>query len=213
MNQKGFIPLLVVFISVLILGAVAGAYFYSITQTKKLSTQNLPTPKPTIIDLYQESGPVASVFAISNWKTYINTKYNYSFKYPEELQLKSFPNTNPIEESSTIIVGTPSPPTLVVSYILKDSNEDLEQLVNRNLLKFGNPKMLVINKNKIDSHSSIYIEGSVLVGAKPAKQYFVYIEKDAHSALRVNSDSIYPGENDSVKSTFDQILSTFKFTE
>jgi hypothetical protein len=55
--------------------------------TTQVLTQTTPTPKPTV-------DPTA------NWKIYANTKYNYSFKYPENWNLRSFAGSQQTNETA-----------------------------------------------------------------------------------------------------------------
>lgn len=82
--QKGFGSILIL-VGILVLAAVAvGAYYFGKSQTLKPQIQNpvavSQTPQPI-------STPSASQDEISNWKTYTNDKYNFSFKYPKEASI------------------------------------------------------------------------------------------------------------------------------
>lgn len=65
--QKGFSGIIILIV-ILILAGLAGAYYFGKTQ--------VPKPQPqTII-------PSSSPDETANWKTYTNNKYKYQFKYP-----------------------------------------------------------------------------------------------------------------------------------
>lgn len=99
MNQKGFAPIIVILGIVLLLGVAGGAYYFgtrkaitpidprACTQEAKICPDGTsvgrtgPTcefsPCPTV-------APANTTAETADWKTYTNTKYNYSIKYPAD---------------------------------------------------------------------------------------------------------------------------------
>jgi len=75
-NSKGFAPI-VVLVLIIIVGIVA---YYFGTQKKKPALLITPTPVLTT---------VPATNTIANWKTYTNTKYGYSIMYPQTWNIKS----------------------------------------------------------------------------------------------------------------------------
>jgi len=68
--QKGFSNLIILLV-VLVLAVTAGGYYYSQNLTSKVTPQTLSTPVP-------------STDPTTNWKTYNNSTFGYSFRYPTE---------------------------------------------------------------------------------------------------------------------------------
>lgn len=79
MNQKGFTPILVILVIIILLGAAIGAYF---VYSKPLSTNS---PKPVI----STSNKTLQQNIPSDWKTYTNFKYGYQIKVPSDLHIYS----------------------------------------------------------------------------------------------------------------------------
>jgi hypothetical protein len=84
MNQKGFAPIFVIIIIVLILGTAGGAYYFGFDHgfEKSVKVQASPTPQATQ-SLTQDLS--------TNWKTYIDNKYQFEFKYPDNYQVTVAP--------------------------------------------------------------------------------------------------------------------------
>lgn len=74
MNQKGFAPIIILFI-VLVLGGIVGGMVYSRSKTNQATSVY---PQPTTSQSDQTA----------NWKTYANTRYGYSIRYPPEWSLR-----------------------------------------------------------------------------------------------------------------------------
>lgn len=97
-SQKGFSPILIV---LLIVATLTGGYFLYTQQTKPLPQpipQQTPTPSPAPA-LESESSPSAGT---TNWRTYVNTKYGFSLRYPEDKNFKVQ------ENNKGISIGTPN---------------------------------------------------------------------------------------------------------
>ena len=88
--QKG-VGVIYILVGVLILAAIGGAYYLGKSSTPKPSTPVVsqtpkPTPSSTLDTNPAPTGAGETVYTESdrsaNWKTYTNTKYGFSFKYP-----------------------------------------------------------------------------------------------------------------------------------
>lgn len=98
MKQKGIAPILII---LLIAAAIGGYLVYTnysnLSRVKSRDNRTKVTPPPsTQITPLPSSTPDATV----NWKTYINTKYNFSLKYPPNWKLDSS-----ILDSSILVEG------------------------------------------------------------------------------------------------------------
>ena len=73
-RQLGFtLPLAILIVAILIVAGGAGYYFFTTSQKEReVKIPEVKTPEEAIKD------------ETANWKTYINEKYGYSFKYPPD---------------------------------------------------------------------------------------------------------------------------------
>lgn len=96
LTSKIFLTALVVVI--LFTAVYAGIYLYLGSQLDQIS-KPFPTPLPAETSV-KEKDPTA------NWKTYTNSKYEYSLKYPDSLVVKTGGyGLTSVDEESRIIVG------------------------------------------------------------------------------------------------------------
>lgn len=97
--QKGQAQVLIL-AGIVILLAVAGGIFYlgRITAPKLQNITTSPTPQPSPVD------------ETANWKTYTNTKYGYSLKYPPETILEEKPGDVVFLDKQIYIAVTSSDP-------------------------------------------------------------------------------------------------------
>lgn len=87
-RQKGLAPILIV---ILIALAVGGYLVYS-----KQTTQSTPAPKAAS-PVPNGTGETANPDSIgANWQTYVNTKYKYSLRYPDNWRLITYTQTDDI---------------------------------------------------------------------------------------------------------------------
>ncbi len=90
---KGINKVIIGSLSLLFLaGLIGGAYFLgSIRSKNKVTTLVLPTPEIVL-------KPTEIVDPIADWKTYMNNKYDFSLKYPNNFNLDSKGQTSGQEE-------------------------------------------------------------------------------------------------------------------
>lgn len=82
-NQKGFAPFLILVAILVVSGLVVGAYYFAKSQSAK--SEVTPSPNPVVTSKTPQSTPLPSpTDEIANWKTYTNSKYRFSFKYPSQ---------------------------------------------------------------------------------------------------------------------------------
>ncbi len=105
MNKKSGFVVVYILIALVVLGIVAGGVYYfgksSIRSTHQ--TPYFPMVSPDNGTPAKDKPPVTSTpissDGIISWKTYTNTKYNYSFKYPDLFSpLPSFFKANALNE-------------------------------------------------------------------------------------------------------------------
>jgi hypothetical protein len=192
-NQKGFVLPILIIVSLLILAVVA--YFFS---PKSISVK-LPNSSPTV-----------SFEPTTNWKTYTNGKYGFSFSYPKELQyiyegvpggdgsqpvvlfnvqLQNFDGTKSKSKSDTSFQFT----VLVKKALHKTLDEDIPSNVPEK------SKSLVV----IDGRESIKV-----IDDAYANWPTIWTKDGDYIYLLQLSNSGTINEK-----WFDQIISTFKFVE
>lgn len=195
---------LVILLSILLLLSVLIAGFFAF-QTQKLVAELrvmntlrdkneeliVKTPEPTTEPIATDS---STVDPTANWKTYTNTKFNFSFKYPNDSVIKTdmILADGSIEFSNFIFLLEKTDGTLI-NYVnkLKDTNgaTSTTKMVN----KFEVVEWIGSYKNAPTHYMSILNNGSVFnlgITATDNMTQFVSTETKL----------------------LDQILSTFQFT-
>ncbi|MBI2612020.1 hypothetical protein HYW54_04735 [Candidatus Gottesmanbacteria bacterium] len=211
-----FLLSLIIFISILIvIGIVIGKTFFS--------SQSNPTPTPTQIpiltptpDLYTESDRSAT----ANWKTYTNETYGFQFKYPDTLYIEPQQDT----DNSVVLLDV-----VLLHNNYKERTNYLDQPNIQIDITKGNLKETIKNARQIEQESG----NVILADLKPitianyqgyradvnnsnGTTTTVQIQKDdyIYGLMFVNVSKTVNQEDVSfMMQTFDQILSTFKFTE
>jgi len=192
---------IILFFGVLLLAFVAFQFYQ--TRTLKPTSKITPSPTPTI-NISDTSTPDEIG---TSWKTYTNTKYGYSIKYPEDWNINSS-NPSAINLSFNIKYSSESGyPNSGASI-----NIDSERSNLLNLEDFY--KQIASNKfTKINSRSDIKIDGldALLLNVNqleaPPGMDVHFIKSDIHYTIQ-----FWQIDTNQSK-TFDQILSTFRFTD
>lgn len=158
---------------------------------------------------------------MANWKTYTNTNYNFSIKYPQESIIESNnageeEGTDGLQISLPISKGsnTISTEKIFITFITiyrknqQEYDSDLEDAI-------AQPGRYMTNF-KIESRSKVNVEGAnadrvITYSDEQGRRVAVYL-------VHENKEYYFWGslKNDSTGSflqMFDQILSTFKFTQ
>lgn len=193
----------VLVVGVLLAGSIAYAgYQYSQKQTPSVAQ---PTPTPVVV-----ATPTPDLTA--NWKTYTDTKYGYSIKYPQgwytydgvvaDYDLRSGENKTLSRSREhltiqTVVWDNPSKLSTEVYISQLDSGPDAPRVVATEKVTVGG----VVGIKRIENRYSITdpttsIQPTVVV-------YFAHGDKTFIL-------SAYP-EDSVLINSFDQILSTFKF--
>lgn len=203
-SKKPFSRSFYILISIiLIIGLSIAGYYYYISNYL-IPKPITPFPTPTI-DFNRE--PTSSA-ATTNWKTYTNSKYQFSLKYPPSWNYKSAPKYPDIIFFSPYTIGFPEdsegPFTPVrVAIRQTDVEKDISSFKNAYQYKDFKDENVIIDKV-----SSRKISG-VVTGVSYAKGQF-NTEVFIPTTDKITQLSFY--ETKEVKRLlFDQILSTFKF--
>ena len=203
--QKGFSVILVLISVLVLVGIVGGAYFLLPKTQTKTTQQIVPpiTPQPT---------PTPNQTA--NWKTYTNTKYGYSIKYPntwyvifpgndgaESINLKSFQESAiSQQEQHSLSLGKDKIMITLGFYGQINNSQPLLEWLKSNGKYVSNmtgvpqsvENSIIANKPVLKMN---YQTGPFYVFSNGKNVFYVY----------------FTPENSNLTSIFDQILSTFKF--
>jgi hypothetical protein len=212
-KSKNWLVILLIFFVVILSFGTAAYFAYQNVQLKKQVTKISPTsPNPL-------SSPTPTTDPTVNWKTYTNSVFNYSFKYPLAWSV----GTKGQADASTatgIIISNPC------SY----DNGDLCQQIMLTAEKSANKNDVtpdfILNQNDVisEKNTSSVSEATVYSFADYQKNYgtsgrllFVAVMNNGTVKFTITYEEsqkrkTFISPNDwQGKPTFDQILSTFKF--
>lgn len=188
MKQRGFAPVIIIFVLAIlgIVGYIGYRSFRSIsTSTSTPSTSQTP------------NGDLA------NWKTYTNSFYKYSFRYPIDLVLETTkggagivtagPDTKDFQMRSDKIVG---------EYVDVGALNYFADLISptqwvRNNVEVGGQKIEAYKNKKVTTD----------------KNKVLYRFRNQDNKIQVDFILTYPGEKSDLQETLNQVLSTFKFAQ
>lgn len=218
MIQKGY-SLIFLLIGMVVLAGVAGGAYYLGKQTTPKSSpapvvsSQIPSPSTTT-----DASPVPTgTEETANWKTYTNSKRGYEFKYPDSYKLKAVETSTTARESV---------------YLEKDAEYTVGGgFGGSNVLKKGVVISFTVWPNKDLSESALKSEYGTDISTKTTivdnkegieivfqpESYggrMIYLKHNS-IVLEFSSDSGFETSKSSQQkylTEFDQILSTFKFT-
>lgn len=140
MNQKGFAPILIALGIILILGIVGGTYYLGTLKNQQaVSFGNKPqSQNPGVTSQTPQPTPNET----ANWKTYTDTKYGFSLKYPINYNVAVLDNTKDLIKEAGITDPIPlyvslvqdvysntgQPPTITIYFI--KTNKTIEQIIS-----------------------------------------------------------------------------------
>jgi hypothetical protein len=202
MKQKGFAPIIILILLVL----VGGAYYFGITKNK--------TVPSLVVPVQPSSSPVAQPIAdpTANWKTYTNKEYGFTVKYPSDAKLR----ISQSESSDRMLVVAFDSPNAIFDHLFKSGGYSFE-------ISMQTQK----NFNTLDEYLSFQKEHSMYENILP-KTYnnvigYLFKNDKGYSGLNFiyqgfvakNNDLFYTINyfTDEDLDMFNQILSTFKFTQ
>ena len=209
MRQRGFVEIIVIIV-VLVLAAIGGAYYLG-TQKNNVVPSVSPAAiaSPTTSDASQlpndnlETANPDSIGA--NWKTYTNTKVGYTFRYPASWQvLTSDPEDKRMFNGCDLYIqNNEAKSTIIALDVLEGSDGAFCWSYGR----FYDDQR---RKSTITSSSQ---EISVSKWSEIGKEYEGDLFQDHMVGKNTIAGLVYKeGKDQNAERTFDQILSTFKFT-
>jgi len=203
-RQKGFTPIIILFVVILL--GVAGYIGYIKGYFKKIPSETTLTPSPV---------PISTPDTL-NWKTYTNNQYGFSFKYPNDWK---FEDRTPRQISGEVNVlaiasnvANSKNGSLFLFNVYKMDKENLEEwVISHSPSGDGIPYFYLLKdwyKKSITNGLESIVTESHYPEGKYAQNISVILSKNkiAYTITMVNP---FPEE----KMIFDQIVSTFKFTQ
>lgn len=170
-------------------------YQYAQKQIARAPSTSVPTPLPSITSV-KEYDPTA------NWRTYTNTKYGFSIKYPldkgfeinEELQNSIF-IAAPQSDYGLVISIDKNPEVLnLMDWLRKQDFASIQ--INGKPLKFSD---LTITNKTVAEYSGLEVSG-------PIPSYILISSQDKKYIFKISGYTLE-------EKLFNQILSTFKFLD
>ncbi|MCX6704713.1 MAG: PsbP-related protein [Candidatus Woesebacteria bacterium] len=194
------------------LGVVAFLYYQN-QQLKNMLASYQATPIPLV-----SPTPIAEA-ETADWKTYTNTKYGFSFKYPSELIISTDTNCSPetiyfdktkLKFPDSCGYGGVYTPLMVTMKKPTTTNYSQEIQGSIEYNKYSN----LINKTiKIGQYTAYEYGGRVEVESYITGQYNYILIIPISKDIEINLMFTEIEGNRYDLNTFDQILSTFKFID
>lgn len=218
MNQKGFAPILIM----ILIAVVVGGYFIYTNYSQYRTKPTVPSPTPSASPpASSDASPAPTVTdETANWKTYIERSGGFSLRYPPDW--KVLPGANNNLEPALIIsspVATPTQETgptdadskyyLTLSY--KTESKTPKQVIDERVKK----EQSYQPSFKLTERKSIKIDGIdgewAVEFPSPSPAVDIYINHN-NKLYHILFYPYVPSTNKHMH-IFNQILSTFKFTQ
>ncbi len=223
MNQKGFVPILILLFVAAAVIVVGGGYYFLKLKTPEQKACTLEAkvcPDGTSVGRTgpncefspcpaSKTTPTPVSDATANWKTYSNTKYGYTLKYPNDWQVQA------VAAGAGGAEAGPDQPSVAISKI--GENHDYDDGVI-NIEGFQSESSwspdwaisnVIINNIKMVKRTK-KIETSGYIRIKPLDRECYTFQSTSEYMTICFSYSQAKAEE---KQTFDQIISTFKFVD
>ncbi len=189
------------------------------TSTPIASSTPSPTPSPT-------ATPAATIDSTANWKTYTDTKYGFSFKYPPTWAVKNNTAKNdPVMELALVDTAKKytSEGSDLFPIVFGVAKDDVNSSIDTYLTGGREPlKSELQSETAIIAGKTAYVlkgSGTGTGGYSNERiifngGYIYSFGTNAHLAGHSNiNDPIGTPETQAINKVFEDILSTFKFTK
>lgn len=185
------IPVLLA-ILVILLGLSGYLYYQNIQLKSMLASYQAPVVSPT---------PSATADPTANWKTYTNNLYTFQIKYPQKFNLTEDKTKEDFYDK-------------LASLVYQDANISIRAIHDIDIYKNSKPQD-VATREVIDSGLKYNIINTTISGYPAAITVLETIPKIRTTATIANPNKniFIEISSDVDTTTFNQILSTFKFTE
>ena len=199
--QKGFTTILILVGIVFVVIIAGGAYYLGKSGGTKQS------PAPVVTSQTPQPSPTSTVEEVSTWKIYNSKKYGYSFKYPTEWSSEEIIPARP-DELTEQNCWEPAADIEMGVTVKKDS-------INSGELKGLGDNQIQISKSYSQVSGVLYRTRGTGEGGSLYRQDFIFTKNNNYYWISLSAR--YKGPNttqteESANKIFDQILSTFKFT-
>lgn len=230
-SEKGFAPILILIGVMVLVGIAYGVYYLGQANVKQApapqSVVSNPTTFPSPTQSVVARQPQLSVVAneITNWKTYQEVNAGFSFKYPANAQVStgtaasmlSFKEDNSINVKPPYEV--PYDQWYTMDLVVRDNSQgaDAKTIIDKYIEDIkktcsppacGTPIMI---QSTLKPYQNGVIDGYIFhIGAETDSAMVVQVKGNKTYIFRMSGDQ--GNVTDSGLKIFDQILSTFKFT-
>lgn len=209
MREKGFSSLIIILGVILIIGILVGTYYLGRVDIKPAPSIQPITENPTQSVATQQPQVPADSDETVNWKTFTSSGISLSFKYPTDcespkegvavISLSCYADKNIDRTWGTVVTNNDL--TITINYERNTNNESLDDYLNRTK----------------KTYRTLTDLRDLTIGGQPTKAWKStnqLVNNDFYHVI-YNGSSIdivkHPVETTKQKE-FDQILSTFKFT-
>ena len=190
-RQKGFSPILIVIV-VLVVIVITGYFLYQ-NQNRINPTPQASQTSPAVVD------------KTANWQTFADVQGKFSFKYPNEWKMSSSNDSISLSNGSSSIRAQLSPyPSINFDTLYEKPDGTINQ----------NPVFIrtKIKNLTIDGYkTTMYTNESTPANQNKGFDISLYFIKDA--PITMVSAQTNPDLKEELLSTFDQVISTLKFTQ
>ncbi len=203
---SGFVGIVIIFVVVIVLGIMGYVFFKNqglIPNEQEASEQTVT--KPTT--------PSVTEAGTSDWKTYTNKEYGFSFKYPANWEIHTKDTPNPRYYGKGLFFSCSGQSSLSLSWFDLDKTEytSLQNFIETAPFLFDSTEWSEIQVAKTASKQFIHLgnPGSVTPHVWTAIQ-------DPKNDIIISLYFTSPCEEnfeESIKNELDQILSTFEFLD
>jgi len=211
--SSGIPKILLVILALFILITItAGAYVLG-TKKEQATTAPTPTPLPSEVPLSgTKEGDITA-----NWKTYKNTKYNFSFSYPPVFTVKETQKNLKTDEgiidrfnlsftTNTLVNGDKDWSGFSVD--VHPVNPDTS--INDYYKKLEKPGEASFNVKPIEKIGNAQEAAEIQTISSGWNAY--KLKNKLYTIMNFQNTNVFPNGSDDINKFFSQILSTFKFT-
>ena len=186
---------------VILLGV--GTFYLTNNFFKKPQSQlpqtTLPSPSPQTLD-----GVLQNINDTTSWRTYNNSKNGYSVKYPPVFEVRSV--TEAGTDSVQFILPYQKESKIVINWQKKDKKMTLSDWVDSYMKNYENYKILERQNSTTPPPTSLSV-----ISIDTSTTLFMFIEKDQENVI--NFSVANPLDDDSLRTIFNQMLTTFQFLD
>ncbi len=201
-GSSNFRWLLIVFAILLVLGG--GYLLYAKFGKGKTTSSTSPSPVVTT-SISAAVSPTTSSSVPADWKTYTNSSYKYSVKYPADWQLNDYPQRVAFSESK--LLPDTDQMGIVEILILSESKNDAMKEAYDALSGAGAP---TIDITTIDGADAVKYSGKPSENVMGGGTHRMIVVFERNGVVYF-AEAIDNG-NSTIISRFNQMLSSFKFT-